>query len=1179
MLQMEIRLELEKMRIEPGLCFFFGASLIPWRVLDRIPGTDRILVILSEAKESRKFHDQIISVSWEESSLRRWLNGEFFSRSFSGEEREAVVPYESPVMETGKKGKTAVRTIKDRVFLLSIAEANYYLKKDPIEVQLFDSIVQVESPEAPPEKEPFWLRPAGEGMNAPVFQKEADDRGFKVTDIKLVKPAMILDLGAPVFRKILKRDANGWPAFLKLSPYHLTGKTLDAVFGDQMFMVVPEGVEAIGESAFASREKLREISLPGSLKHVGANAFSFCRALERFRIKSRHVIYEGNTFANTDSLLPSEDLFRNREPLPEEFSRILLRDPDFFDPEALASILLFQEGNHWEDAVLSRLTPENAPLVARELFSLCAEEQMEPGSRRKAVSEVYRKAFSRYLLPGDREKYSSVLPEEDENLALTDGTVLRIPRLIEIKEGNSIPFGPGLHIVKVGTKTDNILVQVSDSFYMKRPAPLELRELAGSEGSVSYSKNQHRRISLSRGVFSGRLIEGQDGKRYLSWYAVASKLNGTEFGITSAAADLEELVLPKEIKKIWESSFRDCPNLRKLDWELEEPEFFRASLSDCPALRLPGKFFCKKEVIGTYYLPYIPEDCPEAIAYVLYFADRGNREGDEKIIGEKLSAENAPGVAEVLLRLLRESPGEGHYDKRAENLLRFALAAAPMLSGDEKREFLYAIRKSNRAGTRILDREAERDPGKEAVFSRYAFRTDIRILSDGAIRISPELPSFAEIMEAVGPYEEEGIRWEEFEREYYWRSPIRRCRMNKHPRADLLAKKLDRGDLMEFLEYFREKSSQWTAARRRPACRAFTVPYTVFAEEECVKEMLEKIRKDKVYSESREAREICEAVLLNDTAEAVEYAYRTDQLSWYAALRGMDEEIFRLRVCEIKNFTPVYGAAAVEKGRRILLRFLKADFLKKHMISPERFRETYLKNPLFRKHTESLLWASGNLRFAVAKDGSFRDPFGMPVRLPAEPVVLAHPMEMSRKECDLWKKYYETEGIRQPFPQLSEYVPEDYREGDLTYVFCLSDRYGKCRIPLTVTGELRRVGVSVEEDEVRYEDTRLALLSPLREDGYTWKKTGYEIREFSPPKYTRMVNHVVGIFDRLTVPSRILRDDVTIKQWLHFFSAEEIRQFVDLASKNKCTNVTSLLLEWQKEHEGAEADPMDIFEL
>ena len=107
----------------------------------------------------------MISVSWEESSLRRWLNGEFFSQSFSVEEREAVVPYESPVMETGKKGKTAVRTIKDRVFLLSIAEANYYLKKDPVEVEFLGRTVQMESPDRTPEKEPFWLRPAGEGSS------------------------------------------------------------------------------------------------------------------------------------------------------------------------------------------------------------------------------------------------------------------------------------------------------------------------------------------------------------------------------------------------------------------------------------------------------------------------------------------------------------------------------------------------------------------------------------------------------------------------------------------------------------------------------------------------------------------------------------------------------------------------------------------------------------------------------------------------------------------------------------------------------------------------------------------------------------------------------------------------------------------------------------------------------
>ena len=43
--------------------------------------------------------------------------------------------------------------------------------------------------------------------------------------------------------------------------------------------VVPEGVEVIGEEAFAGRRSLRAVTLPGTLRRINMRAFQKCTAL------------------------------------------------------------------------------------------------------------------------------------------------------------------------------------------------------------------------------------------------------------------------------------------------------------------------------------------------------------------------------------------------------------------------------------------------------------------------------------------------------------------------------------------------------------------------------------------------------------------------------------------------------------------------------------------------------------------------------------------------------------------------------------------------------------------------------------------------------------------------------------------------------------------------------------
>ena len=204
-------------------------------------------------------------------------------------------------------------------------------------------------------------------------------------------------------------------------------------------------------------------------------------------------------------------------------------------------------------------------------------------------------------------------------------------------------------------------------------------------------------------------------------------------------------------------------------------------------------------------------------------------------------------------------------------------------------------------GTRLLKREAEREPEAGGLFGRYAFQADIHILSDGAVDIAGELPSFSAIMDAVGPYLENGNLWLEKAGDRYttvrdWENVLK-----KHPEADQRAAVIDHEALMGLLEYYRNKTLKWKRGNVNNVFRAFDVPYIAFADSARIGSILLERKKER---QKPQPDLHGEALLLNDTPDAVLDALDQDRLSGYASLRGEDEEKYRLMVCERRRLTP-----------------------------------------------------------------------------------------------------------------------------------------------------------------------------------------------------------------------------------------------------------------------------------
>ena len=108
-----------------------GKEEIEWLVLAK--EGNRSLVISRYALDYRAYHNKYEEVTWKSCSLRKWLNKGFMEKAFSKKERAMIPAVEVKLEEIDPYAESLVsfgKTIKDRVFLLGVTEAEEYFATD-----------------------------------------------------------------------------------------------------------------------------------------------------------------------------------------------------------------------------------------------------------------------------------------------------------------------------------------------------------------------------------------------------------------------------------------------------------------------------------------------------------------------------------------------------------------------------------------------------------------------------------------------------------------------------------------------------------------------------------------------------------------------------------------------------------------------------------------------------------------------------------------------------------------------------------------------------------------------------------------------------------------------------------------------------------------------------------------
>ena len=105
-----------------------GKEKIEWQVLAK--ENNRVLVISKYALDCQPYNKEYKYVTWEYCTLRTWLNGTFLNSAFSEKEQAAIAQATVTADENPEYDTEPGNATTDKVFLLSIDEANKYFSSD-----------------------------------------------------------------------------------------------------------------------------------------------------------------------------------------------------------------------------------------------------------------------------------------------------------------------------------------------------------------------------------------------------------------------------------------------------------------------------------------------------------------------------------------------------------------------------------------------------------------------------------------------------------------------------------------------------------------------------------------------------------------------------------------------------------------------------------------------------------------------------------------------------------------------------------------------------------------------------------------------------------------------------------------------------------------------------------------
>ncbi len=108
---------------------------LSWEILSYSSDKKRALVLCRNIIVFKSYNINYRDINWENCTLRRWLNRDFYEAAFTAEERKLIIPTTISNPANAKFGTGGCNDTEDRIFLLSIDEAKGYFPNDDARVR------------------------------------------------------------------------------------------------------------------------------------------------------------------------------------------------------------------------------------------------------------------------------------------------------------------------------------------------------------------------------------------------------------------------------------------------------------------------------------------------------------------------------------------------------------------------------------------------------------------------------------------------------------------------------------------------------------------------------------------------------------------------------------------------------------------------------------------------------------------------------------------------------------------------------------------------------------------------------------------------------------------------------------------------------------------------------------
>ena len=263
-LMSEKRITTENKKFERGVCLLVGGSDIFWRVLEYDAAGHTALLIADKPVRQMAYNDTLRLITWEECSLRAWLNGDFLNTEFSEAEREAILYTDIHTANNPRYGTKGGNDTRDRVFIPDTDEVE----------RLFENDAERAA------KDMWWLRSPGHGNRFAIGVDHFGTirpMGSTVDNVfGWVRPMMRVNLDSSVFDGRIRRDVEGNIEYVEEPRLLIDDGVLVNARMSLEEAVIPEDVVSIGDDCFASCTALKSLKFEGKLDSIAESAFKDC---------------------------------------------------------------------------------------------------------------------------------------------------------------------------------------------------------------------------------------------------------------------------------------------------------------------------------------------------------------------------------------------------------------------------------------------------------------------------------------------------------------------------------------------------------------------------------------------------------------------------------------------------------------------------------------------------------------------------------------------------------------------------------------------------------------------------------------------------------------------------------------------------------------------------------------